>query len=338
MVPFVTVCTPTYNRRPFIKMAIRCFLHQTYPLDRMEWIIVDDGTDKIGELVSDIKQVKYYALNEKLSLGAKRNFMNAKASGDFIVYMDDDDYYPPERVSHAIETLTNNPQIYCVGCSELHIYFNHNKQMYQFGPYGEHHATAATFAFRKTLLDTTSYDENACLAEEKHFLKNYTIPLIQLDPKKTILVFSHNHNTFDKKSMIGAPFVTESTLTLDNFIPENDHETRQFILNDIENMLACYLEGKVENKPDVIKQTEEMRLSRENREKELKRKNIEAIMKLNPLELANIYEKKMHNTVQQLNEARRELESEREKNKYLNNKITEIIAKSIAERQCASKS
>ena len=43
------------------------------------------------------------------------------------------------------------------------------------------------------------------LAEEKHFLKNYTIPFVQLDPMKTILVFSHNHNTFDKKKLLDNP-------------------------------------------------------------------------------------------------------------------------------------
>ena len=50
--PFVSVCTPTFNRRPFIQMAIKCFEHQTYPRDKMEWIIVDDGTDKIEDLVA----------------------------------------------------------------------------------------------------------------------------------------------------------------------------------------------------------------------------------------------------------------------------------------------
>ena len=33
--PFVSICTPTYNRRPFIKSMIKCFEHQTYPKDRL---------------------------------------------------------------------------------------------------------------------------------------------------------------------------------------------------------------------------------------------------------------------------------------------------------------
>ena len=45
--PFVTVCTPTFNRRPFIPYIIKCFERQTYPKERMEWVVVDDGTDPV---------------------------------------------------------------------------------------------------------------------------------------------------------------------------------------------------------------------------------------------------------------------------------------------------
>ena len=58
--PFVSVCTPTFNRRPFIPFTIKCFNHQDYPKDHIEWIIIDDGSDPIEDLVKDIPQVKYY--------------------------------------------------------------------------------------------------------------------------------------------------------------------------------------------------------------------------------------------------------------------------------------
>ena len=51
--PLVTVCTPTFNRRPFIPWIIQCFKNQTYPRDRMEWVVVDDGTDKVGDLFEE---------------------------------------------------------------------------------------------------------------------------------------------------------------------------------------------------------------------------------------------------------------------------------------------
>ena len=203
--PLVSVCTPTFNRRPFIPFMINGFNSQTYPKDKLEWIIIDDGTDKIGDLVSKLPNVKYFSYNEKMSLGKKRNLMHEKSRGDIIVYMDDDDYYPPERISHAVETLNKNPKALCAGSSEIYIWFKHIQKMIQFGPYGPNHATAGTFAFRRQLLKQTSYDDTAALAEEKHFLKNYTIPFVQLNPLKTILVFSHIHNTFDKKKLLENP-------------------------------------------------------------------------------------------------------------------------------------
>ena len=153
--PFVSICTPTFNRRPFIPIIIKCFENQTYPKDKIEWIIVDDGTDKIEDLVSHIPQVKYFRYEEKMSLGKKRNITNEKAKGDIIIYMDDDDYYPPERISHAVTTLQKNPKALCAGSSIMYMYFKHIDKMYQFGPYGPNHATAATFAFRKELLQLT---------------------------------------------------------------------------------------------------------------------------------------------------------------------------------------
>jgi glycosyltransferase involved in cell wall biosynthesis len=106
--PFVSICTPTFNRRPFIPFAIKCFEHQNYPRDKMEWIIVDDGTDKIEDLVAHLPYVKYFRYDEKMTLGKKRNLINSKATGDIIVYMDDDDYYPPDRVKHAVEKLKDS--------------------------------------------------------------------------------------------------------------------------------------------------------------------------------------------------------------------------------------
>ena len=163
--PFVSICTPTFNRRPFIPIMIECFNHQTYPKDRMEWIIIDDGTDKVGDMLKDVPQIQYFSYDTKMTLGKKRNLMHEKSKGDILVYMDDDDYYPPERVSHAVETLLKNPRALCAGSSEMYIFFKHIQKMYQFGPYGPNHATAATFAFHRKLLSMTKYDEQASLAE-----------------------------------------------------------------------------------------------------------------------------------------------------------------------------
>ena len=267
--PLVSVCTPTFNRRPFIPIMFQCFRNQTYPTSCIEWIIVDDGTDKIQDLIetSNISNIKYYSIDKKMSLGQKRNYMHEKAKGTIIIYMDDDDYYPPERIEHATETLLKNKDALCAGSSEIYIYFNHIKRMVQCGPYGPNHATAGTFAFRAELLKQTHYEDDAALAEEKFFLKNYTIPFVQLDPLKTILVFSHSHNTFDKKRLLTQmhpDFCKFSDKTIEQFIKQKEEEPiRNFFLNDMENILLKYSAGSPQFKPDVIENIKKMDNERE---------------------------------------------------------------------------
>ena len=267
--PLVSICTPTFNRRPFIPTMFECFRNQTYPKDRMEWIIVDDGTDRIRDLVesSGITQIKYFEMPKKVSLGEKRNYMHSKATGTIIVYMDDDDYYPPERVSHAVEKLMDNKQALCAGSSEIYIYFKHIKKMIQFGPYGPNHATAGTFAFRAELLKQTRYQDHAAVAEEREFLKGYTIPFVQLDPMKTILCFSHEQNTFDKRKLLDNPhpdYVKESSKKITDFIRlEKEATIKKFFVEDIDPLLEKYEPGNPKMKPDVLKQIAEIEKERE---------------------------------------------------------------------------
>ena len=227
--PFVSVCTPTYNRRHFIPFLIKNFLAQTYPKELMEWVIIDDGEDSVQDLFEGVECVKYFRYEEKMKLGRKRNLMHEKCKGDIIIYMDDDDYYPPDRVNHAVNRLRSKPQALASGSSLMYIYFKHLDKIYMFGPYGPSHATAGTFAFKRELLKQTKYDDDAEMAEEKLFLKNYTIPFTQLDPMKTILCFSHKFNTFDKKKLLINPhpnYVRETGMTCKGFI--KDRETREW--------------------------------------------------------------------------------------------------------------
>jgi glycosyltransferase involved in cell wall biosynthesis len=274
--PFVSILTPTFNRRPFIPTIIDCIRNQTYPKNRMEWVVVDDGTDKIEDIIRQAQlepiQIKYIPLSQKVPLGKKRNISHEHAKGSIIVYMDDDDYYPPERVEHAVDTLQKNPNALCVGASEIYIYFKHIKKMYQFGPYSPNHATAGTFAFRRQLLDDSHYNDSAALAEERAFLKDYTIPFAQLDPLKTILVFSHIHNTFDKKTLLEKPdqMVKLSNKTVEQFIRRPEEKNiKDFFVNQIENLLKDYDPGHPKWKPDVAIQLEQLKKEREEMMKQM---------------------------------------------------------------------
>ena len=316
--PLVSVCTPTYNRRPFIETMFECFRNQDYPKSRIEWIIVDDGTDKIEDLIkkSNIPQIRYFKVEEKMFLGAKRNYMHKYATGSIIVYMDDDDYYPPERISHAVERLQSDSNALCAGNSEIYVYFKTLSKMIQCGPYHDTHATAGTFAFKKQLLEQTQYEEDAAIAEERAFLKGYTIPFVQLDPLKSILVFSHDHNTFDKKRMFNNPdpkYFKDSDKTVDTFIrKESEQKIKNFFMRDIDELLQKYKPGFPNMKPDVLAQIKKIEDERaETLKKEIeKRKQNGPIMlqqegqpprPLNSQEVVNLMQQQQAQ-IKQLNE------------------------------------
>ena len=127
MQPFVSVVTPTYNRRKFIPALIKMYESQTYPKNRMEWIILDDGTDKVkdlfAEVVKRLPNIRYIENDSKLLIGQKRNIMNKLAKGTIIISMDDDDYYPPCRVSHVVTKFAHYPSVELAGSSERYIYY-----------------------------------------------------------------------------------------------------------------------------------------------------------------------------------------------------------------------
>lgn len=272
--PNVSICTPTFNRRPFIPYLIKSYNDQTYPKNKMEWIIIDDGSDKIKDLVENIEGVQYYSYDKKMTIGKKRNLLNEKSTGEIIIYIDDDDYYPPTRVEHAVKELIKDKSKLIAASSEMFIYFNKIKKLYKFGPYNKNHGTAATFAFRKELLKQTKFNDNASLSEEKEFLKNYSIPMIQLDPKQTILVFSHLHNTFDKNELLlnKNELVKESNISLKTFI--KNPELYEFYINNLNNIVDNYELGSILYKPDVIIQKKQIEEKRELNLSEKKNKFI----------------------------------------------------------------
>lgn len=232
MRPFVSVVTPTYNRRRFIPSLIEMYKSQTYPKDRMEWLILDDGEDSVEDLFLEasktIPNIRYMRQPPKLLIGKKRNILNREAKGDILVAMDDDDYYVPERISHAVTKLMAAPKVELAGSSEIYMYYSDIKKIYKLGPYHKYHATNGTMAWKRSYALTHTYDETVTHAEEKSFLESYKNPMIQLDSMKVMLVISHSENTFDKKKLRDEPnpFVKETPMKIKQFI--KDTKLRDF--------------------------------------------------------------------------------------------------------------
>jgi mannosyltransferase OCH1-like enzyme len=202
--PTVSICTVTYNRQKFLPLLQNCIASQTYPHTLIDWIIVDDSDNDEPAFKPDPTlgiRSKLIKLPKKIALGKKRNLSHDYCKGEIIVYMDDDDYYPPQRVSHAVERLLASNTL-IAGSSRLPVFFIPEMELWLAGPYGDNHATAGTFAFKRALIHQAHYDETKTFAEEKSFLQNYRLPMAQLDPSQTIICIGHDRNTFEKRKLI----------------------------------------------------------------------------------------------------------------------------------------
>lgn len=201
-----------------------------YPLDQMEWIIVDDGdtNQKVADLFlySGLSNIVYLPYRRGIVMGAKLNIAKARARGEIIVIMDDDDYYPPERILLAVRALEENPDVLVAGCSKTYMYYTDTDEIYCAGPYHDYHALNCTLAFRSSYKGM--YNDNEPCAVESFFLNDFTEDMIQLNSKKTILHVIHSTNTFNAiqgrdEGTLG--LLRKTKLTLENFI--HDEEMRK---------------------------------------------------------------------------------------------------------------
>jgi glycosyltransferase involved in cell wall biosynthesis len=214
--PFVSIVTPTRNRSKFLEASIKMMSNQTYPHDRMEWIIVDDSDTitKYPKEVDGIK-VKYYH-KKKMSLAKKRDLLNSKSNGKYIICWDDDDYYPPCRVLKAVETLNNTP-CHIVGTTVMPMFFTKDGKLRLVGGHNKYHATAGTMAYTKEYtLYHKFYDLKSegkgQYGEESVFTENFVQPLKQLIPVETIVAISHGENTVDKTFLLEPEYKSDKLI------------------------------------------------------------------------------------------------------------------------------
>lgn len=223
----VSIVTGTYKRRQFLENLKSMVVNQDYPHHLLEWVVIDDSPESNADLfpqVLDGITVRYCYFHRKVPLAVKRNHLNHQAKGKYIVNMDDDDYYPACRVSHAVGALITSGQ-HIVGNSIMFMYFTNDKMIYQMGPYGENHGTAATFAYTKEYTKTHDFGTGN-FAEESVFTDSWKTRIFQIDPMKSVLALSHSNNTVDKNLFLDGKCgqigrtIHETPLTLLDFIKE----------------------------------------------------------------------------------------------------------------------
>jgi glycosyltransferase involved in cell wall biosynthesis len=96
----VSIIITTYNYAQYVERAIRSALDQTIDNEQYEIIVVNDcSTDETTEVLQNYEtEVRIFNLEKNLGLAGARNFGIKKAKGQFVIFLDADDYIHKELI------------------------------------------------------------------------------------------------------------------------------------------------------------------------------------------------------------------------------------------------
>lgn len=180
----VSLVITTYNYWRYVERAIRSALQQSLSDSEMEIIVVNDAsTDRTAEILENYtKLVRVYNLEENVGLSQARNFGIGKARGQFVIFLDADDYLHKDTLFIQKTFLTENNKIDAVS---INYYLVDERGTHIEAISAEEKPIACGIMFRKDLLyDIGMYDQSFRAREEEdlriRFLKNnhiHNIPL-----------------------------------------------------------------------------------------------------------------------------------------------------------------
>lgn len=175
----VSIIITCYNYGRYIERAIRSCLDQSMPKPSFEIIVVNDcSTDETAEILENfVDECRVFNLETNVGLSAARNFGIRKAKGQFVVFLDADDYLQKDLIYIQKTFLTENNSIDAISTDyflvdEKGTHIDHVN--------AEKNPIACGIMFRKDLLfDIGLYDETFRAREEEdlrhRFLEKYKI-------------------------------------------------------------------------------------------------------------------------------------------------------------------
>ena len=88
------------------------------------------------------------------------------------------------------------------GCTSHIMYDVDLQSFFQFKGFSQNHTVNNCLSYHRDFLKDHKYNNEDKFAEEKHFLKDFTSELVQLNPNETVVQMVHAENTFNKRKMI----------------------------------------------------------------------------------------------------------------------------------------
>ncbi len=117
----VSVIIPAFNYGRFIERAIKSILSQTYPLELIEIIVVDDGsTDETKKVLKSYQGRITYLFQQRKGIASARNRGMLLSKGEIITFLDADDEWYKNRIEKVVRPFTESEDTAIVyHCIEL---------------------------------------------------------------------------------------------------------------------------------------------------------------------------------------------------------------------------
>lgn len=214
--PPITIVTPTRNRRKLIDIAFHNLLSTDYPLKRIEWIVVEDSdndkaaSDRFMNFQVNCPQIriKYIPLQsspeKEWTIGEKRNIGVEHATSDIILFMDDDDHYPPTSFRRRVAWLqlaAGRGQTIC-GCSTLALYdLQRGISAVNVPPWDIQQCerlSEATLTFHKDAWLNRKFPE-VNVSEGEDWIRGREREFLEIPPQQIIVAFSHGGNSTSRR-------------------------------------------------------------------------------------------------------------------------------------------
>jgi glycosyltransferase involved in cell wall biosynthesis len=175
----VSVIITAYNYEKYIERAVRSCLDQSLNRKQYEVIVINDcSTDNTFKILENYEnEIRVFNLEKNVGLSAARNLAVKKAKGQFITFLDADDYLQHDTLLVQKTFLTENNSLDAVS---VDYYLVDERGSHIEHINAEEKPIACGIMFRKDLLiDVGLYDESFRAREEEdlriRFLKKYSI-------------------------------------------------------------------------------------------------------------------------------------------------------------------
>jgi hypothetical protein len=220
--PPISIITLLHNRRKFVDLCFHNLMITDYPKDKIEWVVIEDSDD-VNEQAGDkiLKfahtcspmNVSYIPLDKKnVPIGAMRNRAITKAQHDIILFMDDDDHYPPTSFSRRVAWLMKHPWTSAAGgarpveaavCTTIACYdLIHGTSSVNTPPWSlplKQRISEATLTFKKSWWEKNKFPK-VNMAEGEGFLEGREHEVLELQPQQIIVAMTHGKNASSRRA------------------------------------------------------------------------------------------------------------------------------------------